>query len=115
MKLKNSQRQKSPDWTMAELDQALKDLKRNKSRDPFGYSNELFKHEVIGDDLKRSLLIMMNSLKQQGIIPMHMNIANITTVPKKGSKFILKNERGIFRVSVLRTILMRMIYNTNIL
>ena len=97
---------------MAELDQALKDLKRNKSRDPFGYSNELFKHDVIGDDLKRSLLIMMNSLKQQGIIPKHMNIANITTVPKKGSKFILKNERGIFRVSVLRTILMRLIYNT---
>ena len=112
MKLKKSIRQKSPDWTMAELDQALKDLKRNKSRDPFGYSNELFKHDVIGDDLKRSLLIMMNSLKQQGMIPKHMNIANITTVPKKGSKFILKNERGIFRVSVLRTILMRLIYNT---
>ena len=40
-----------------------------------------------------------------------MNIANITKVPKKGSKFLLKNERGIFRVSVQRTILMRLIYN----
>ena len=40
-----------------------------------------------------------------------MNIANITTVPKKGSKLKLENERGIFRLSVLRSILMRLIYN----
>ena len=41
-----------------------------------------------------------------------MSYANITTVPKKGSRIEPKNERGIFRVSVLRSILMRMIYNT---
>ena len=41
-----------------------------------------------------------------------MNVANITTIPKKGSKLDLKNERGIFRVPVLRYILMRVIYNT---
>ena len=32
-------------------------------------------------------------------------------VPKRGSKLDLQNERGIFRVSVLRTMLMRLIYN----
>ena len=42
-----------------------------------------------------------------------MNNANITTVPKKGPKIELKNQRGIFRVSVIRSILMRMIYNSN--
>ena len=40
-----------------------------------------------------------------------MNYANITTVPKKGSKLLLENQRGIFRTSVLRSILMRLIYN----
>ena len=40
-----------------------------------------------------------------------MNYANITTVPKKGSRLRLENERGIFRVSVVRYILMRLIYN----
>ena len=41
-----------------------------------------------------------------------MNFANVTTVPKKGSKLMLKNERGIFRVSVIRSILMSLIYET---
>ena len=40
-----------------------------------------------------------------------MNICNITTVHKKGSKTDLKNQRGIFRVPVLRCILMRLVYN----
>ena len=35
----------------------------------------------------------------------------MTTIPKSGLKFELKNERGIFRLSVLRNILLRLIYN----
>ena len=54
---------------------------------------------------------MFNRLKQKQLIPLFMNYANITTVPKKGSKLLLENERGIFRCSVLRAILMRLIYN----
>ena len=54
---------------------------------------------------------MFNKIKEQQIIPFFMNNANITTVPKKGSRLLLENERGIFRVPVLRTILMRLIYN----
>ena len=68
--------------------------------------------DVIGLDLKDSLLIMFNSLKLKGLISEFMNFANITTVPKKGPKILLKNERGIFRVSVVRYILMRMVYNS---
>ena len=41
-----------------------------------------------------------------------MNFANIMTIPRTGSKLDPKNERGIFRVPVLRYILMRVIYNT---
>ena len=97
---------------MNELEAALKDLKRNKSRDPEGYVNEIFKKEVIGDNLKMSMLTMFNKLKKTKTIPKFMNMANITTVPKKGSRLKLENERGIFRVSVIRNILMRLIYNS---
>ena len=40
-----------------------------------------------------------------------MLIANITTIPKSGSKLILSNQRGIFKVNTIRGILMRIIYN----
>ena len=55
---------------------------------------------------------MYNNLKEQGLIPKLMHIANITTVPKKGSRVVLKNERGIFRVSVIRYILMSLMYDS---
>ena len=112
MKLKISKLNKSPDWTMKDLNDALKNLKKNKSRDYEGYVNEIFKQNVIGDDLKKSLLLMFNKLKKEKVISKFMNFTNITTVAKKGSRIEPKNERGIFRVSVPRSILMRLIYNT---
>ena len=96
---------------MSDLEDALSDLKNNKSRDHEGLINEVFKKEVIGDNLKKSLLLMFNQLKTEKIIPLFMNYANVTTVHKKGSRLLLKNERGLFRTSVLRSILMRLIYN----
>ena len=54
---------------------------------------------------------MLNKLKRAKIIPKFLNISNITTVPKKGSRIEPKNERGIFRVALVRSILMRMIYD----
>ena len=55
---------------------------------------------------------MFNKLKKEKLIPMLMNYANITTVPKRGSRVELLNQRGIFRTSVIRSILMRLIYDT---
>ena len=42
---------------------------------------------------------------------MFMRKALVSTIPKKGSKLLLKNERGIFIVNSLRSILMRLIFN----
>ena len=112
LKMHLAESKESPEWTMKDIDEALKNLKNNKSRDYEGLINELFKKEVIGDDLKKSMLQMYNGLKKKKMIAMFMNFANITTVPKKGSRLQLKNERGIFRVSIVRYILMRLIYNT---
>ena len=111
MKMKLAEENCSVLWTMSDLENALADLKDNKSRDNDGLINEIFKKNVIGVDLKKSLLLMYNELKKKQCIATFMNYANITTVPKKGSKILLENERGIFRVSVLRYILMRLIYN----
>ena len=111
MKMKLASSRPTSLWTMSDLEKALKDLKPNKSRDPEGLINEMFKKNVIGDDLKLSLLKMFNRIKVEQAIPVFMDFANITTVPKRGSSLLLENERGIFRVSVLRYILMRLIYN----
>ena len=54
---------------------------------------------------------MCNKIKEKRMIPKFMIYANITTVPKKGNLSNLENERGIFRVDVIRSILMRLIYN----
>ena len=109
LKMKLAQKKQSPDWVMSDLDTALSNL---WSRDPEGYVNEIFKHGVIGKDMKKSLLVMMNEIRRKKLIPKLMNIANVTTVTKRGSRLLLKNERGIFRIAVLRYILMRLLYNT---
>ena len=62
-------------------------------------------------DLKQSLLIMFNKLKMNKTVPEFMKITNLTTVPKKGSLTELQNERGIFRVDVIRSIFMKLVYN----
>ena len=58
MKMRFAGSIESPSWTLADLEKALKDLKKGKSRDHEGFINELFKDEVFGDDLKNSLLMM---------------------------------------------------------
>ena len=111
MKLKYASENKSKLWTKFDLERALRSLKVNRSRDPEGLVNEIFKKNVIGSDLETSLLLMFNKLKEQQLIPSFMNNANIMTVPKGSSRLLLENERGIFRVPVIRSILMRLIYN----
>ena len=96
---------------MLVLEKALHGLKINKSRDHDGYINEMFKPNIIGADLKKSILIMFNKLKKEHSIPEFMKYSNITTVPKRGSLLELENEWGIFRVDIFRSILMKLIYN----
>ena len=110
-RLKAAKLEKTDPWKMNELENVLKKLKKNKSRDPNGLINELFKPGVIGEDLKLSLLLLFNKIKDQGIVPDLLKKSNITAIPKKkGSRLDLENERGIFICSVLRTILMKLVY-----
>ena len=111
-KLEKARQTKSSEWTMQDLEGVLGKLGQNKSTDPNGFNRSIFHLNCIGDNLKESLLVMFNKLKNQGTIPSFMKKATISTIPKPGSKFLLKNERGIFVLSAIRSIFMRLIYNT---
>ena len=111
LRLELSKENKTRPWKMIHLETVLKGLKKDKSRDPNGWINELFKDGVIGNNLKKSLLCIFNRIKEKNQIPDFVRLADVSTIYKgKGSKSELVNERGIFVVSILRNILMKLIY-----
>ena len=111
LRMKLASSKKSEPWTMGQLEQVLKQLKEGKSRDPNGWVRDLFKSEIAGTQLKKSLLMLLNKMKAENHIPDFIRNADVTTIYKgKGDKFDLENERGIFLVTVFRSILMKLIY-----
>ena len=84
----------------------------NQCRDPNGMLNELFKPSVMGQDLKRAVVALMNGVKLEMEFPDFMQQYNISTLYKnKGSRFEMENERGIFILTVLRKIFDKLIFN----
>ena len=112
LKLKAAQSNKTEHWTQGDLEKVLKYLKKSKSRDPLGLANELFDPKVAGNDLKIAILKLMNKIKTEGVLPEQLRLCNISSIWKrKGSRDSFENYRGIFRVTILRSILDRLIYN----
>ena len=104
-------KRKSKPWEMKDLDAVLKDLKRDKSRDPNGWINEIFQEGIAGKNLKKSLLILFNKMKLENYFPDFTRLADVTTIYKgKGEKSNLTNDRGIFIVSIFRSLVMKLIY-----
>ena len=111
LRLRSLFNERSGDWSIRNLSDALKSLKNNKTRDPNGFINELFKPPIIGKDLQQALLDLVNGIKREMHIPEVLQLANITTIyKKKGSRFDLENDRGIFTLSIFRKIIDRLIY-----
>ena len=54
---------KSIPWNRKNLEVVLGKLNGNKSKDPCGISNIIFKQNIAGEDLKESLLILFNQMK----------------------------------------------------
>ena len=76
-----------------------------------GLTYELFKPHYAGTDLYASLTSMFNKVKTQLEIPPFFEDMKITSIYKnKGSKRDLSNERGIFNVSKLRSMLDKLLY-----
>ena len=113
--LKLAERNKTPDWKMKDLELVLKHLKKQKSRDPLGLANDIFRPEVAGDDLKEAILKMMNKIKSEQCYPKCLEPCNISSIWKrKSSRNDFDFYRGIFRVTIFRSILDRLIYNDEI-
>ena len=107
---KTAEAKQSKDWVMKDLENSLKTLKNNKSRDEHGLTYELFKYG--GRDLKLSLLKLFNRVKQTQTYPTIFRASNISSIwKKKGERSNLDNDRGIFCVSKIRSILDKLIYN----
>ena len=99
-------------WSEKDLIKVLSSLKKNKSRDPHELVNDIFRDNVIGSNLKKSMLIMFNMIKKKIEIPELLEYVNIISIYKgKGKKNDLKNDRGIFIINIFRSILMKLIYN----
>ena len=81
-KLDQAWENKSPSFSMQELETGLKNLNKGKARDPSGLCSELFQSNVMGASLKISLLQMLNNIKNEGIIPNFMRESIVTTIPK---------------------------------
>ena len=112
LRLNLSKVRKTPDWTKPDLLKVLKKLKMNKASDPMGLVNELFKPGVAGSDLVNSVLTLCNMIKSELRIPKFVELTNITSIYKnKGSKLDLNNDRGIFTVTCLRSIIDKLIYD----
>ena len=63
--MKKASKKKSPDWNMSQLNKVLKSLKKNKARDPMLWANERFRPENAGNDLKKSVLQILNLIKKE--------------------------------------------------
>ena len=99
-------------WTMMKLRKTIKSLKNNKTNDPNGIINEIFKEGCVGGDLEEALLKLFNGIKDEFIVPDFVLKQNITTIFKnKGSRLDLDNDRGIFILTAFKKILDRLIYN----
>ena len=111
-RLKLSKLNVTEPWSMEDLEKATSDLENGKARDALDYANELFKKEVAGTDLKEAVLKLMNLIKSKQKYPECLEPCNITSLYKhKGSHKDFNNYRGVFRVTVFRSILDRLIYN----
>ena len=111
LRLELAKHEKTQPWVIEDLEEALKSLKTGKCRDPEGIIREIFMKDSIGEDLKYSLLMLCNKVKETRQLPEFMQKTNICAIYKGRGDFLsLESDRGIFLITIFRTILMKMVY-----
>ena len=65
-RIKEASKNVTPEWTEEDVKCVVKKLKKKKSRDPHGYSNELFQYG--GSDVFCALTKLMNGIKNQHLL-----------------------------------------------
>ena len=111
IRLSTSKINTTDEWTLDDLKTALKQLQNDKSRDPEGFANEIFKESVAGEDLLVAVFKLMNLINTSQKYPTILEKCNISSIYKKKSRRDFNNYRGVFRVQILRSILDRLTYN----
>ena len=112
LRLRKSAEIKSKNWTAPQIQTVCKKLKNNKARDESGFIFELFKTPLAGPDIVNSLTAMFNRIKSNLKPPIFMQMMSITSLYKnKGRNNDFNNQRGIFNVSKLKSIMDKIIYN----
>ena len=106
-----AKKMKTNPWTNEEVLSILKSLKKGKCRDPHGLIYEITNPDFAGADLLNSILRLMNETKDHLQIPEFMTEVDIALLPKPNKSDIhdISNHRGIFLLSIFRTILMKLI------
>ena len=93
----------SPPFTDEEMDKVIFKLKKGKSAGTDDYPPELFINS--GKGVRKSLLQILNQVKESRKIPDQWNLMKIVTIYKqKGCKKMLKYYRGIFLAIVISKI-----------
>ena len=110
-RLRRARNRKTHGWKACDLKKVLNGMKNNRCRDPQGLVNEIFKTTVAGVDMQKALLLLVNKTKETHEIPNMMKISNISMIPKPGklNSRDIKNQRGIFLISIFRTIILKLI------
>jgi len=85
--------------TEEELENVIKSLKVKKAEDYYGMKNEYIKYG--GDQLKKSLLTILNEVLVTRTVPKRWSKMKIKSIYKnKGDRSDMANQRGIFLTSV---------------
>ena len=63
-RMEELKKKKTAPWNLSDLKKVLKSLKNNKTSDPNGMINEIFKLDCAGSDLLESLLVLYDGIKE---------------------------------------------------
>ena len=100
----------SPPFTIDELDKVIAKLRKGKCPGSDNYPPELFIDA--GPGVRKSLLQLLNQVKESREIPEQWNIMKIVTIyKKKGCKKMLQYYRGIFLALVISKIFESLVKN----
>ena len=89
LRLDSAKLQRTSPWKMSDLETALKSLKVGKCRDPEGILREIFKEGILGQNLKQSMLILYNKIKETGKLPELLRTTNISAIYKGRVKCLI--------------------------
>ncbi len=98
-----------------EIVEAIKELKRKKCKDAYGWNNEIVLEG--GNEMVESLLYLFRRMETERFTPRQWHEVVIKTVPKPGSGSILlmDNKRGLFLTEIVSKVYERVLKNRNAL